>query len=227
VCWSVTPELYGADDPHAVARTVDEVRFIAGSMQCPPVAVGPADHAVTQLSVPGQTHWEIYLFWRLMEPERDQWDFQALTELDEATSKAGMKVQAFPWVQFAPKWFQETDDYVQLEDMQTGAKVDLLSPWAPGSYVAVDHFYAGLAKHAKDAIDIISIGSVSSDYGEVGLVLGTKDMIPGKGRWPADHFPQVEENWHQGYWCGDAYARADFRTWSLKRHRSLKGLNQA
>ena len=204
--------------------------FICGHLHIPELPPIHQNRGVIRDQVQaGVTHMEGIFYWRLLEPRKDVWDFSSLEAARREAAPKGLKIMAFPWLQYAPEWFKKSGDYVPLRELGTGRTVDLLSPWAPGTLKAVEHFYAGLKRHAGDAVDMISIGSPSSDYGEIGLLLAAPEFADSKG--PLRHvwaaFPQHPESWHQGLWCGDPFAIAHFRQWSLQRHGSLEKLNAA
>ncbi|HUU23348.1 MAG TPA: beta-galactosidase [Phycisphaerae bacterium] len=203
--------------------SVDEAPFICGQLWIPPLRPHHKNVAVIRNEVrPGVTHVEGNFCWRYLEPKRDQWDFSSLEDVHKLTAAKGLKIVAFPWPQYAPPWFKETDDYVPLKELGTGHTVDLLSPWAPGTLTAMEHFYAGLKEHAGDKIDMISVGSPTSDFGEIGLVIAAPYFVS-----PNTPFPQDPKAWHQGLWCGDRYAVGHFRAWAMKRYAGLARLNAA
>lgn len=211
-----------------VARSAKEVPFICGQLWIPqlPNTQQNNDGVIANQLSPGLTHLEGNFCWRFLEPKRDQWDFSSLRRAHRMAGAKGLKIVAFPWMQFAPQWFKETDDYVQLVELGTGRKVDLLSPWAPGTLRAVEHFYAGLKTHAGDMIDIISVGGPTSDFGEIGLVIGAPAFLPGKSQ-IAQHLGQDPLAWHEGLWCGDRYALGHFRQWLIARYGSVEKVNAA
>ncbi|MCL5269910.1 MAG: beta-galactosidase [bacterium] len=220
-----SPQPESSADP-GVARTIARVPFISGSTWAPQINKSKDyQYVFRDQVVPGQTHLEVYMSWRLLEPEKDRWNFADFDQLTALSQARSIKIEVFPWTQYAPKWFVDSADYVPLRELGTGKTVDMLSPWAPGSLAAIDHFYAGLKAHAGDRIDIISIGSPCSDYGEIGLVIGAPNFLPGQHLY--DFFPQDPKNWHVGYWCGDPYALPNFRNWALARYGGLDPLNAA
>ena len=217
-----------ADAGSPAMNTRSEIPFICGALWFPQLTVHHKNLAVIHNEVqPGVTHLEGYYCWRYLEPQRGRWDFSSADESYQAMRAKGLRLVAFPWVQYAPQWFTESPDYVPLREVGTGLTVDLLSPWAPGTLRAVEHFYDGLQRHQADKIDIMLIGVPTSDFGEVGLVIGAPAFVPGGAGGIHRFFPQKAEAWHQGLWCGDRYARESFRQWALKRYGSLSAVNRA
>ncbi len=200
----------------------NHITFASGVLMLPEFPGCNNRGVITDQMVPGHDHVEAYLFWRMLEPQRDQWDWRKVDEMIELMSTKCQKMLAAPWLNYAPKWFQQSDMYVPLKEMHTNNQVDLLSIWAPGTWWAYDHFYAQLAKRYPN-IDIIKCSMPSSDFGEVGYPMGVADFTSGKG-WGI--FPQNKEAWHMGMWCGDRYALQSFRESMKRKYRSLDRLNQ-
>lgn len=211
----------------AVSSPTPDIPFIYGSIWVPAIpGAGNNTGVIEHQKAAGTTHIEAYVSWRLVEQERGQWDFSEWRRCCGLARERGLKMCAFPWIQYAPEWFKATDDYVPLQEVGTGKTADVLSPWAPGTRKAIGRFYRALSKHCGDEVDIILYGAPTSDYGEIGLLIGAPHFCD-----PANHlypfFPQSSDAWHPGLWCGDPYARADFRKWALKRYGSLANLNKA
>lgn len=207
-----------------VAKTADAIPFINGSLNIPSMPRNNNRGVITEQTVAGVTHTEAYVYWRYLEPRKDRWDFREFDEVMAINRNAGLKILVLPWVEYPPEWFTKTPDYQPLVEMTTGKSVYHLSPWAPGTLAAYDHFYAGLARKYPIQIDIIKLGYPGSVFGEVGLSIGGK-ITPGSffDKW----LPQDPDAWKPGYWCGDPYARADFRERMLARYGSLEKLNGA
>jgi len=166
-------------------------------------------NVLTRQLVPDLTHIEAYVYWRALEPVKDEWDFSEFDAMLAQSQEKGLRFLVFPWLMYAPEWFKQSADYTPLTDMRTGKTVDNLSPWAPGTRAAYDHFFGELARRYRNQIDILMFSYPGSDYGEIGLLLGCKSFLPGGMRY--GFFPQDPEAWKPGYWCGDRFARADFR----------------
>ncbi|MCL5269911.1 MAG: family 14 glycosylhydrolase [bacterium] len=207
------------------AKSVDDIPFIGGKTEAVKLLGLQSEATITERAIPGQTHDEIFFYWRYLEPVKDQWDFSYFNRLYDLAHARGLRFQIYSWDHFAPAWFKQTPDYVRLTELRTGKSVDALSPWAPGTLRAIDHIYAGIKAHVGDKIDLITIGYPAADYGEIGLILRTPQFIPG-GVW-YQYFPQDDDAWHAGYWCGDPYARRDFQAWAVAHYGSLEALGAA
>ena len=208
-----------------IATRAEDVPFINGGLTIPSWKQTNNRGVILQQTVPGVTHVEAYLFWRYLEPEQDQWDFREFDEMLALCRERRLRMLILPWVMYTPAWFRQTADYVPLVNMQTGKAVDHLSPWAPGTLAAYDHFYAGMARRYLDRIAIIKLGYPGSVFGEVGLSIGGSSFLPGGSLY--EKLPQDPAAWTAGYWCGDRFARADFREQMLQKYGTLARLNAA
>jgi hypothetical protein len=208
-----------------IATDVKDVPFLSGALEVPPWATNNEGILNGQIT-PGVTHVQIGTYWRPLEPQKDRWDWKGLDDVIAESHKRRLKVAILAVQMFAPAWFQRTPDYMTLTEMTTGATVDFLSPWAPGTETAYAHFFEALARHySHDEIDVIDFCYPGSDFGEVGLTIGGGNFLPG-GNAHA-HFPQNPGAWKPGFWCGDAYARADFRKRMLEKYGSVKEIADA
>ena len=154
-----------------------------------------------------------YPSWALAQQEPDKWDFTLFQKNADALHAAGLKYVIFCWVHFPPKWFLESPDFVPYECAEHGKKLHQLSPWGPNVWDIYRKFYEAQRKAMGDKIDWIRVAT-PSDYGEIGYPAAMTSWLV-----PQDHA-------HPGYWCGDPYARADFRDQMRKRFRRLKALNE-
>jgi hypothetical protein len=215
----------GSGPTDHVARTVDEIPFSGGMLEIPSLG-GTNNRGIIQgQTAAGQTHVDMVLHWRFLEPEKGRWNQRELDEMLALCRARKLKLLVLPEIIFTPEWFRKTRDYTPLTDMQTGRTVDMLSPWAPGTAAAFDYFYAELARRYGQYVDIIKIAYPGSDFGEVGMLMGAKCFLPGSNGYR--FFPQDPAVWKMGYWCGDAYARADFRRQTLAHYGDLARLNAA
>ena len=153
-----------------------------------------------------------YQSWALTESEHGKWDFSMYRKNAEALHAAGIGYIPFCWVHFAPKWYLDDPEFVPYQCVEHGEKLIQLSPWGPAFWSRCRAFYA--AQHAAigDQVDWMRVAT-PSDYGEIGYPAGmTSWLVP-------------QKHAHAGYWCGDPFAREDFRTEMRKRFGTLSALN--
>ncbi|MDH7602739.1 MAG: beta-galactosidase [Armatimonadota bacterium] len=154
-----------------------------------------------------------YQSWALAEPERERWDFSLYIKNADALHEAGFKYVVFCWVHFPPRWFLNSPEFVPYRCAEHGEELMQLSPWAPNIWDIYRRFYRAQYKAMGDKIDWVRV-AVPSDYGEIGYPAAMTSWI----------VPQKHA--HPGYWCGDPYARADFRADMQARFRKLDVLNK-
>lgn len=153
-----------------------------------------------------------YLAWSVAEPRENQWDFSIYARNADLLRSAGFRYIVFCWVHFPPKWYMESEDYVPYQCAEHGEVLNQLSPWSPDVWQAYWRFYSALRQSLGDKVDIIRI-AVPSDYGEIGYPAGmTSWLVP-------------QKHAHPGFWCGDPYARQDFRAQMKSKFSTLKTLN--
>lgn len=154
-----------------------------------------------------------YQSWAVAEPQDGRWDFSPFIENARRLHAAGFKYIPFAWIQYPPTWFAGSPDFVPYECAEHGRKLMQLSPWAPHVWDIHRAFYAAQRQAMGDAIDWIRIAT-PADYGEVGYPAGMTSWLA----------PQAHA--HAGYWCGDRYARADFRAQMQAQCGTLEALNR-
>ncbi|MCC6729906.1 MAG: beta-galactosidase [Chthonomonadales bacterium] len=154
-----------------------------------------------------------YQAWCIAQPEPGRWDFSPYRRNAEALRRAGLGYVPFSWVHFPPKWFLDSPDWTPYRCGEHGEPLMQLSPWGPKTLDIYRSFYR--AQHAAlgDLVGWIRVGT-PSDYGEVGYPAAMTSWL----------VPQTHA--HAGYWCGDLYARADFRSEMRRRFGALGALNR-
>ncbi len=203
----------------------NKMHFASGVLMLPEFPGCNNKGVITDQMVPGHDYLEAYLFWRELEPQQDRWDWSSVDKMLALMKPHRQKMLPFSWVMYAPEWFVKSDRYVPIEEAHTGKKVDLLSPWAPGTWWAYDHYYSQLAKKYGNQIDTILVAMPSSDYGEAGFPMGAAGFTTGTGF--GELFAQHSDSWHHGMWCADPCAIKSFREAMARRYRSLGRLNQS
>lgn len=201
---------YGAGSPQSTWRpptSVDQIPFINGAVEIPSHPGSPNNRGVlNDTTLPGMTHIEFGIDWMLMEPEKDVWNVSELDEMFALAKKHNLKVAVLPSVTTPPEWVRHTAGYVPEMNASTGVPVQVFSPWAPGTYEAYDHIYSYLATHYGDRIDFVKFPM------EVGMLVG-------------DNPSGLLDD--RVFWCGDRYARADYRDRMVAKYGTLAHLNTA
>ncbi len=166
----------------------------------------------------GITSWESYVRWSGFEPEQGRWDFSMYDIECEILEKHGIR-----WVPFlligmnyaTPDWYQKSEKNVYYECLEHGERSGVQSIWNPDLPSQVDRVINAFAEHYRDRgiIESVLLG-ITGDFGEA--------IYPvSGGGWTGDYHT------HQGYWCGDPYARADFQKWLASKYESPEKLSKS
>ncbi len=151
-----------------IARSVEEIPFSGGMLEIPTLG-GTNNRGILKGQIArGQTHVDVVLQWRFLEPEQGRWNHAELDEMLALIGEQKLKTIVLPNTMFAPEWFKHTPNYTPLAEMRSGKTVDMLSPWARGTLAAYDVFYAALAQRYGSQVDILKLAYPGSDFGEVG-----------------------------------------------------------
>jgi hypothetical protein len=148
----------------------------------------------------------------VMEPEKGEFNFAPYLANARACREHGFKYAVYPWVHFYPDWVEKEPGFTPYTNLEDGSTCRQPSGWAPFTTKLVDHFYRVMAEHLGEYVDAVYVTDCA-EYGELGYPNGyTKWLRP-------------DENAKVAWWCGDKYARADFRKRMLEQHESLDKLN--
>ena len=181
----------------------------------------PADAALFKaLSV---TSVESYVDWAGVEPEEGQWDWSKWDKQVATLKAAGLK-----WVPFlvagpayaTPLWFQRgphSHVYRCLEHSRDTRVQSLFNPDWPRY---VERFVKAFAGRYRDAgvIESVLLG-ITGIYGESIYPAGPE------GGWTARLTGDYHN--HHGWWAGDEFAAAAFRSAMKKKYGGIAALNTA
>ncbi len=159
-----------------------------------------------------------------------------------ASLRAGFDWCYFPHFAFPPPWYSQKIQYPRIRCLEHDQTVEAFSPWDPNFGYFVSRGYQVLARHFGQTVGAGSgpgSAAVSSspmsmpafyvgihgDYGECGVFIGARTSVPGQKEDWERRFGNLHN--HVGWWCGDALARASFRTTMLGRYGGLAALNAA
>lgn len=148
------------------------------------------------------------------------WDWSQADAGLAAMKKAGMQWQYFPHFHFAPEWYRKSDKFVASIGLRTKRQLTAMSLWSPDIVAWFENGYAALAKHygsGTSNIFAIYLG-VHGDFGETIFPMG----------WHPDEKKRFSESERptQDFWCGDKFARADFRKFARAKYKTLRNLNK-
>lgn len=166
----------------------------------------------------GITALEPYVKWWLCEPQQGKWDFSYFDLHDQAAKNVGIR-----WLPFliagpaysTPPWFKNSKQSVFACCLEHGQETATQSIWNPNLRPRVVEFIRRFAAHFdEERMESILIG-ISGDFGECLYTAGGN-------LWT---YLDAPYHVHGGYWCGDAYARADFRKVMTARYKTIGKLN--
>ncbi len=171
----------------------------------------------------GVTSVESYVTWETVERKgKGEWDWSEWDRQVEILQKYGLK-----WVPFlilgpaysTPDWFRASEDHVPCRCLEHGEDSKIESLWNPYLKPYIRRFLEAFAERYGDTgvIESVLLG-IQGDFGEaIYSVTG--------GGWTFN-VPGEYHN-HMGFWCGDDYARADFRKYAEKKYKTIGALNKA
>ena len=195
---------------------VDYLSYFAkgGAPEGKPIyLIGP--DAGYSLQAQGGQSWLEWVGWLAVEREEGKWDWDFFLNDRTTCHIHDAGVETLPMPQFPPKWYWEGPQCVPMQCLEHGEKVYCLSLWAPSTLEAYERFLKAMAeafRHRKHKFDAIRV-PITADYGEGNYPLGIWAVPP--------------LHCHAGWWCGDPYARADFRSRMMQRYGTLGALNRA
>ncbi|MHB1456461.1 MAG: beta-galactosidase [Armatimonadota bacterium] len=168
----------------------------------------------------GITALEAYAKWWLCEPEPGKWDFSYYDLFDQAVKDVGMRwlplIIAGP-AYGTPPWFKASKESVSSRCLEHGIDTATQSIWNPNMRPRVSEYLRRFSAHFDaERIESIQTG-ISGDFGEALYTAGGNI-------WTYLHAPY---HVHMGYWCGDPYARDDFRRAMTAQYKTVERLNTA
>ncbi len=183
-------------------------------------AKAAVDHRFTISAKEGITAQEPYVKWWLCEPEPGQWDFSYFDLHAQAAKNAGIR-----WLPFliagpaysTPPWFKKSEQSVFARCLEHHEETATQSIWNPNLRPRVAEFLRRFADHFDGKLIESLLFGISGDFGE------TLYTVAGNG-WTYLDSPY---HFHAGYWCGDDYAVADFRSAMKRKYTSIQRLNAA
>ncbi|MHB0998618.1 MAG: beta-galactosidase [Armatimonadota bacterium] len=184
--------------------------------------VPPADNWAQHRKA-GLNAYEDYVAWGAVEREPGKWDWSRQIETAVNQNAGGLEYDPYLWIMNPPAWMREgklpvneldaPDHYTVMRCLEHGEPTQTFSIWDPATVKWFERYYRETHKAMGDKIGRIYVGLVGP-YGE--------------GNYPLPMFDWLTiGHCHEGYWCGDEYARKDFIDTFKKRYRTLKSLNTA
>lgn len=169
----------------------------------------------------GVTSVEQYVTWETCENKGEgEWDFSHWDREVEKIREAGLK-----WLPFLiagpayslPDWYRASRDFEGLRCLEHNIESKIQTFWDKKFYDYVDRFLAAFADHYRDheIFEGLLFG-ITGDFGEAIVSVW-------HGNWPTN-IPGLYHA-HGGYWCGDRFAKADFKRFAEKKYGTTEALN--
>ncbi len=171
----------------------------------------------------GVTSVESYVTWESVERKgKGEWDWSDWDHQVKLLQKYGLK-----WVPFlilspaysTPDWFRASEDHVPCRCLEHGTDSKIESLWNPYLKPYIRRFLEAFAeRYGKTGVIESVLLGIQGDYGEAIYSVsggGWTFQVPG------------EYHNHLGFWCGDDYARADFRKYAAGKYKTIGALNKA
>jgi hypothetical protein len=162
---------------------------------------------------------ETYVRWGWVEREQDHYDWSYYDTILDEIERHGL--QWFPMLMAGsgyaiPAWLYESTNNVGFKCLEHGLAHDTQTIFQPFQAQYASHFIAEFGRHYGTRRSLLGIRlGPSGDYGEA--------QYPAKG--PGYQFRQGHT--HIGYWAGDDYAQAAFRTHLKTKYGDVGKLNTA
>ncbi|MHB1001489.1 MAG: family 14 glycosylhydrolase [Armatimonadota bacterium] len=147
------------------------------------------------------------------------WDWQAADSGLTACKRAGIGWQYFPHFQWANEWLKKTDKYIPSKCIEHGWEIGAMSVWSPYLNELIDDGYKAMVDHygsGDDKVKAIYL-CIHGDFGETIFPLGFHpDEMRRFGK---------EGSGHNDWWCGDPFARRDFKAALKAKYGTISALN--
>ncbi len=169
------------------------------------------------------------------ETRANRWDFSELGTPRTSIQNLGLDWCYFPHLAFPPLWYRQTVPFTRLQCLEDKKPVEAFSIWDPTWSGFIERNYSAMAREftvpspklatatPKQApINTLYVG-VHGDYGESGLLSGSRVNVPGQKEDWQTRFGNLHD--HLGWWCDDPLARMDFRSSMLQKYGNIVTLN--
>ncbi len=171
----------------------------------------------------GVTSIESYVTWETVERKgKGEWDWSEWDRQVEILQKYGLK-----WVPFlilgpaysTPGWFRASEEHVPCRCLEHGVDSKIESLWNPYLKPYIRRFLEAFwERYGKTGVVESVLLGIQGDFGEAIYSVsggGWTFGVPG------------EYHNHMGFWCGDEYARKDFREYVRSKYKTVGAVNKA
>ena len=154
--------------------------------------------------------------WAVVETSPGAWDWTVYRDNAGAAARRGLGYIVYSWIHSLPRWVRDDPDLPRSTCLEHGEQTDFPSIFSERTVELYERYYKELKDNLGDVIDLVRFGS-PMDYGEVAYPAG----LGGHAELPVRHC-------HEGFWVGEAEARAHFRgAMSARYGGDIAALNRA
>jgi hypothetical protein len=173
----------------------------------------PSVESQARLKTMGLVANEDYVAWGAVERAPGVWDWKQHDAMEKNLHAAGLRYVVYDWVHFPPVWLRTNSNRTLMRCLEHGQECNYLSVFDPQTIVWYDHFYKNLAQHFTNRLDNV-YACILGPYGEGNYPLMVPDWVN-------------MGHCHEGFWCGDRFARLAFQKAMRKKYSRIKKLNEA
>jgi len=179
-----------------------------------PQPVDPMLRDPTAVQAMGASSIEDYVCLDVIEPAKGRTNFAPHIANASACGRLKLGYAIYPWVHFYPEWVEKEEGFTGYTNLADGTTCRQPSGWAPCTTRLVEHFYKIMGGRLGRYVDAVYVTDCA-EYGELGYPLGYTKWL------------RQDDNAKLGWWCGDPYARGDFRQQALEQYKTVKQINQS
>jgi hypothetical protein len=170
----------------------------------------------------GATSMESCVRWDIAQPTSSDWNWEYYDNIVAILKENGLKWTPHLVVGPAyatPEWFRSSNENVFAKCLEHDIESKVQSIWNSSLQSRIDQFLFEFSKRYgyNGTIESVVIG-MNGDFGEA--IYPVTD-----GSWASAI--SGEDHTHLGYWCGDDYARADFKHHFQDQYEDIQKLNAA
>jgi len=201
----------------SIPRKTGNMSVIGYHVQAPKgYKVGPPDRLLRDPQVLtrfGMTGIEDYVTYNILESAKGKINPEPYLTNAKTCRRLGIKYAIYPWVHFYADWIEKEPGFTPYTNLENGTVCRQPSGWAPHTHQMVKRFYKLMAQHLGTYVDAVYVTDCA-EYGELGYPCGYTKWL------------RKDDASQKAWWCGDKYAREDFRKQSLGKYGTLTEINK-
>lgn len=161
----------------------------------------------------GFTWVEDYVTFDVIEPDKGKTNFDPHIANARSCRRQRIDYAIYPWVHFYPAWVEKEAGFTPYTNLEDGGTCRQPSGWSPHTLMLVERMYELMARRLGKSVKAV-YATDCAEYGELGYPNGYTKWL------------REDKNAKVAWWCGDRYARADFRLEQLKQWGTPEEINK-